>query len=273
MPDPTPPPPPFHSSRICATYLSSSPYPRALPRSLASLPCLPPSSEGEVHPTLPPLAPGSGSTASTAITWSTGTAPKPAVSPSLSSQPLPFRMASSLPPVPPKLVRKIQALEFVEMRELLPDNLAPVERLEALPVHMGQSARNPEQREIASLHTWTSSFATYVAVLSQAHPSRVVDMLAYMRIIIREAHKHGGMGWLTYDAVFRRNQQGLDTPWNIIDPSLHTAYIAGQNRQPITPRRHCHETDHGAEDCALAPIIPATTPTPAGENGIPCSHV
>ena len=209
---------------------------------------------------LPALAPGSGATAPTATTWSAATTPKPAVSPSPSSQPLPFRMASSLPPVPPKLVRKIQALEFVEMRELLPDNLALIERLEALPVRMGQSARSPEQREIASLHTWTSSFATYVAVLSQAHPARVVDMLAYMRLIIREAHKHGGMGWLTYDAVFRRNQQGMDTPWNVIDPSLHTAYIAGQNRQPITPCRHCHETDHGADDCALAPIIPATRP-------------
>ena len=98
-------------------------------------------------------------------------------------------------------------------------------------------------------------------------------MLAYMRLIIREAHKHGGMGWLTYDAVFRCNQQGVETPWNILDPSLLTAYIAGQNRQPITPCRHCHEMDHGAKDCALAPIIPATRPPPAGENGIPSPHV
>ena len=122
-----------------------------------------------------------------------------------------FRMASSLPPVPPKLVKKIQALEFVEMRELLPDNMALADRLEALLQRIGQPTRNPEQREIGSLYTWTACFTTYIAVVSQAHPGRVVDMLAYMRLIIREAHRHGGNGWLTYDAVFRCNQQGLDT--------------------------------------------------------------
>ena len=100
-------------------------------------------------------------------------------------------MASSLPPVPPKLVKKIQALEFVEMRELLPDNMALADRLEALPQRIGQPTRNPEQREIGLLYTWTACFATYIAVVSQAHPGRVVDMLAYMRLIIKEAHRHG----------------------------------------------------------------------------------
>ncbi len=51
-------------------------------------------------------------------------------------------------PIPAKLVRRIQALEFVEMRELLPDNMPFAERLEALPVRLGQPAKRAEQREI-----------------------------------------------------------------------------------------------------------------------------
>ena len=85
-------------------------------------------------------------------------------------------------------------------------------------------------------------------------------MLAYMRLIIREAHRHGGNGWLTYDTVFRRNQQGDSKPWNVLDPSLHTAYIAGQGTPPLAPCKHCNETDHTPEECALAPLLPATKP-------------
>ena len=103
----------------------------------------------------------------------------------------PFHLASSLPPVPAKLVRRIQALEI---RELLPDNMALAERLEVLPLRLGHPSKQVELREIGSLITWVSSFSSYVAIVSEAHPERVCDMLAYMRLIVREAHKHGGRG-------------------------------------------------------------------------------
>ena len=87
-------------------------------------------------------------------------------------------------------------------------------------------------------------------------------MLAYMRLIIREATKFGGYGWLTYDAVFRRNQEGLSQPWNVIDPSLHIAYIASQEHNPTPPCQHCNESDHPSSSCALAPLIPLTRGSP-----------
>ena len=175
----------------------------------------------------------------------------------------PFRLASCFPPVTAKLVRRIQALEFVDMRELLPDNMALAERLEALPARLGNSAPRiiAEQREVPSLLTWVSCFATYVAVVAQAHPHRVTDMLAYMRLLIREAHKHGGQGWLTYDAVFRRNRHGMSEPWSHLDPSLHSAYILGQGTSPRIPCKHCNEADHIAEGCALAPTVAPTKPS------------
>ena len=39
-------------------------------------------------------------------------------------------------------------------------------------------------------------------------------MLAYARLMVREAQRHGGLGWLDYDRVFR--QQAA------LDPSLRT---------------------------------------------------
>ena len=74
------------------------------------------------------------------------------------------------------------------MRDLLPDNLALAECLETLPTKLIPT-KQPEQREVGSLLTWVSSFATYVAVVAQTHPTRVTDMLAYMCLIIREARK------------------------------------------------------------------------------------
>ena len=113
-------------------------------------------------------------------------------------------------PVPAKLVKKIQALEFVKMRELLPDNIALAERLAALPSGHSHS-KTPAEREIGgdkALVTWVSSFATYIAIVAEAHPEWVGDMLAYMRLVVREASKFGGNGWLTNDSVFHRNNEG-----------------------------------------------------------------
>ena len=97
------------------------------------------------------------------------------------TNPTRFSVASSFPPIPAKLVKKIQTMEFVEMRELLPDNVALAERLEALP--STAASNHAPLREVASITSWTCAFATYIAVVAQAHPARVCDMLAYMRLI------------------------------------------------------------------------------------------
>ena len=109
----------------------------------------------------------------------------------------------------------------------------------------------------------------YVAIVSQTHPERTVDMLAYMRLMIHEAHNHGGNGWLTYDAVVCRNQQGKDRAWDVLDPSLHMAYTAGQGTGLRMPCKHCNETDHPHENCALASLAPPTKMTQREREGLP----
>ena len=141
------------------------------------------------------------------------------------------------------------------MRELLPDNIALAERLVALPPGLAPP-KPPGEREIGgdgALVTWVSSFATYVAIVAQAHPGQVADMLAYMCLIIREASKFGGKGWLTYDAVFRQNQEGSSALWNA---SLHQVYIANQRENVVTPCTHCHGIDHSTAECAITALLP-----------------
>lgn len=78
-----------------------------------------------------------------------------------------FVLSLNLPPVPPKLVRKIQSLDFINMRELLPDNMALTERLEALP-HSAQQPHGHTQREVDSILTWACALLVYMAVLWHA---------------------------------------------------------------------------------------------------------
>ena len=58
---------------------------------------------------------------------------EPGKEPASKTAALPFILSKVLPPVPSKIVGRIQSLQFVEMRELLPDNIALAERLATLP--------------------------------------------------------------------------------------------------------------------------------------------
>ena len=132
----------------------------------------------------------------------------------------PFSLASSFPTIPAKLALKIQSLQFVEMRELLPNNLTIVKDATSHPLD-----QRPKQREVASILSWVSAFATYVAVVAEAHPGRVKDMLAYMRIIVKEAGRSNNKGWLNYDRIFRQNAVSDPTlNWARLDSSLHSSY-------------------------------------------------
>ena len=134
----------------------------------------------------------------------------------------PFSLASSFPPIPIKLVLKIQSLQFVEMRELLSDNIAGY--ADSTTVANVWNDLCPKQREISSILTWVSAFVTYTAVVAAAHPDRVKDLLAYLRLIMREAWRTQGKGWLSYDCIFRQNAASNPAlRWANLDTSLHSS--------------------------------------------------
>ena len=99
-----------------------------------------------------------------------------------------------------------------------------------------------------------SLISSYVAIVTEAHTTRVGNMLAYMRLVVREASKFGGSEWLTYGAVFRQNQVDPSMPWNYIDASLHQVYIANQQGRMATPCKHCNEVEHSSADCVVVAI-------------------
>ena len=194
--------------------------------------------------------------------------------PPVSSPPLPVAqslgliLSPALQPIPARLVRRIQSGEFVEMRDLLSDNVALHDQLEAvhgplLAAHTPASLR-PRLREVPSLVSWVFCFTAYMAVQTRDPVTR--DQLAYCRLIIREALRHGGMGWLDYDRYFR-SQAAIDRSrrWNILLPDLQASTVLGQRTGGGVFCNLCRGVDHTVASCALScmqqPSIPPPAPT------------
>ena len=170
-----------------------------------------------------------------------------------------FRLASTFGPVPARLVQRIQACQFVDMRELLPDNIALLRHMEALDSPNIQVPRatgtRPRLREVNSLLSWVLCYVTYVAVLSEAHPSLVKSRLAYLALVVAEARRNGGDGWIAYDAIFRQNAaEDETTDWTRLDTSLHAATFVAQSSGARSVCPYCSASDHLPRNCALQPL-------------------
>ena len=121
---------------------------------------------------------------------------------------------------------------------------------------MHHLATRPKLRRIPSILSWVSCFAVYVAVLSESQPHLVQSRLAYMCLIIREARRAGGDGWVSYDAVYRQNAaQDNTTDWSKLDASLHSSTFLSTRRTNTTFCSLCFESDHTSSSCALAPLM------------------
>ena len=107
--------------------------------------------------------------------------------------------------MPAKLVDKIVR---GELAELLRSNLEAQHR--GVGQEQTASSSQPKQgrREIPDLLSWVQCFGTYLAVIASKHPERVRELLAYQTLIVREARRCGGKGWLTYDWYFRQQVVG-----------------------------------------------------------------
>ena len=144
-------------------------------------------------------------------------------------------LSPSADPIPYRLVQRIQNGEFVEMRDLLADNVSLHNQLKDLhglvPLTATPAAFRPRLREVPSLASWVYCFAAYVAVRSSDQQTR--DLLAYCRLIIREALRHGGNGWQEYDRSFRR-QAAIDATlaWNTLSPGLQASTLVGVGGAP-----------------------------------------
>ena len=93
---------------------------------------------------------------------------RPSFSP-ISTSTLGLILSPSSNPIPHRLVSRIQVGEFIEMRDLLADNISLHNQLEDFHGHIWPSTPahlRPRLREVPSLSSWVHCFCGYIAVLT-----------------------------------------------------------------------------------------------------------
>ena len=153
---------------------------------------------------------------------------------------------AGFPPVPSKLVKKIEAGDFIDMAKLRPEGLGTME--DSAP---GRSTKG-KTKMISNILEWIRCFSLYVAILSRSAPHRVPDLLSYQALIIEAQMEYPGDHWLGYDRRFRqRAAVTKTTKWSKIDTTLWHLAFAG--RPSIARCKYCFSVTHCSSDCELAP--------------------
>ncbi len=145
--------------------------------------------------------------------------------------PLSLSLSVSMLPILSRIVQQVQTGRYIDMRDLLGDNVAIRRQLDvngAMGAHVLQVSSRPRVREVTTMPSWVCCYLTFLVVGTTDPATR--DRLTYAILLVKEFLKHGGQGWLEYDRLFRQ-QAALNPglPWNVIHPSLHVATtILGQ---------------------------------------------
>ena len=107
----------------------------------------------------------------------------------------PFILSEGLPPVPHKLASKTLRGEYIDMAELLRDNLEAQRRAAITAAATPHPSSTPKsRREMPDILSLVQRFDIYMAVVTSKYPERTKELLAYQTLIVREARRCGGKG-------------------------------------------------------------------------------
>ena len=157
--------------------------------------------------------------------------------------------------LPFKLVKCIQAGEFLDMAELLPDLFG----IWTESTDKDDKKPTLKKHGVTGILEWVQCYCIYTAVALAKHPERNQDMLGYMALIVEACMEYEGDSGLGSDHRF--GQMVAATPgttWAKIDPTLWNMAFTGQARAHRC--KFCFSLTHQAEDCDWAPT-PPTQPT------------
>ena len=152
----------------------------------------------------------------------------PGASPKSPADTTPFSVGAGLPPVPKKLVTRIQTGEYVDMAELLPDRIG-LNSSALFPNEKEEKLVKSRRRQVSIITEWVQCYSIYVAVLAAKHPEKIQDLMGYQALIVEACAEYKNEAWLGYDRRFRQMASASpSTPWAKIDPTLWNMAFTGQ---------------------------------------------
>ena len=189
------------------------------------------------YPGLPFSAPCSSTVYTLPTTVNSTFASRPIVShtavPSLAALPLqqPFVVGPGYSPVPYKVVSQITAGKFVNLEDLLAENITPNESEPQLwfdgRLVLSHTPKKPK-RQISDITLWMEAFSIFYLILCSYFPHRWRDLTSYKLLILRTYRQFSGFCWLNYDRAFREHAAAVKlTDWSAMDVQLFKYHTAG----------------------------------------------
>ena len=126
-------------------------------------------------------------------------------------------IGGGLPPIPARLVKRIEDSQFEEMAELLPDHLS----LSPYTDEDQAKGTKVKYKEVLDIIEWLQCFSLYIAVIARSNASCVVDLLGYQNLIVQNQLKYQDGYWAVYDRQFCQKASAVSVPeWSVTDTTL-----------------------------------------------------
>ncbi len=152
-----------------------------------------------------------------------------------------FLLSGNFPPVSSKLVQRIRRWEFIELNQLLPDNLV------AIPTDPTDSDKKGKAKQlppIQDVHSWAIVMAVYTAIINT---HKTAELLVYTANILQTSITYPADACLAYDRVFRA-QAHLKPTFDWASDNSKTSFRAGGRANP-KPCTKCGSTLHLSLAC------------------------
>ena len=125
-----------------------------------------------------------------------------------------FILSDALPVVPAKLVKRILRAEYIDMAELLKDNMEAERRRMLSDGGFPQShfSGRPTRREVPDLLNWLQCFSLYAAVVTSKFLEKRNEHWAYQATLIGEERRCSSQGWMTLVRLRLHKQVHTEPP-------------------------------------------------------------
>ncbi len=160
----------------------------------------------------------------------------------------PFMLGEGLPVIPAKLVVKILKGTYVDMADLLQDNIALEKRVSTTDQETGAlkstvGKKRERMEDVQGLLSWAECFNTFTCVVVSKALDKFKPLTVYQSMIIREARRFGFHGWLQYDHLFRQQAaRSLQTGGASTQPCTHCRSSAISGGTPKRAATACAPT-------------------------------
>ena len=171
----------------------------------------------------------------------------PSTSPSTSQ-------SAALPSVPTKLCQRILRGEFVNLDELLPENLSkqPKEQIcwqaSSADTHAPLTISLPDttaRRKVVDMSSWVQAFTNYAATVLRWAPERAAELMGYQALISQAFQNFQNSAVLAYDREFRALiSQSAGRRLDEVDTTLWAMKFTGQARSSCPRCMIHHSRDH-----------------------------